>query len=245
LIALACGGLLDMLEWAARNRRRKNRPPGMHNRTIAAQERAVASAAGRGAATRQATGGAILSPTSQSPPPSTGRKEGHRYGPKAYRAIPVAVRQTWEAELPGRCPQCGGEIAETGVVEQYQTEIPEPQVERIRFRVHVGRCRWCGRRVRGRHPRQSSHAMGSAASQLGPRAVALATQLNKGLGLPYGQTAAVLEQAFGLVVTRGGLCQAIARVGRKAEPTYRRLIEKVRTSPSVTPDETGWKVGAD
>lgn len=176
-------------------------------------------------------------------PRPPGRKAGHGYGPKAYRAVPAEVEQSFEAPLPGRCPQCGGRVVETGVVEQYQTEIPEPRVERIRFRVHVGRCRRCGRRLQGRHPRQSSNATGSAASQLGPRAVALATQLNKGLGLPYGKTAAVLEQAFGLAVTRGGLCQAIARVGRKAEPTYQRLVEQVRASPSVTPDETGWKVG--
>jgi transposase len=176
-------------------------------------------------------------------PRPAGRKRGRCYGRKAYRAVPAEVEQSFEAQLPGHCPQCGGEIAETGVVEQYQSEIPEPRVERIRFRVHLGRCRRCGRRVQGRHPRQSSNAVGSAGSQLGPRAVVLATQLNKGLGLPYGKTAAVLEQAFGLVVTRGGLCQAIARVGRKAEPTYRHLIEQVRASASVTPDETGWKVG--
>src|SRR2546429_5200179 len=30
----------------------------------------------------------------------------------------------------------------------------------------------------------------------------LATQLNKGLGLPYGKTATVLQQAFGLQVSR-------------------------------------------
>lgn len=179
----------------------------------------------------------------QAHPRPPGRKAGAAYGRRAHRAVPAAVEQSLEAGLPLRCPQCGGRVVETGVVEQYQTEIPEPRVERIRFRVHVGRCRRCGRRVQGRHPRQSSNAMGSAASQLGPRAVALATELNKGLGLPYGKTAAVLEQAFGLVVTRGGLCQAIARVGRKSEPTYRHLIEQVRTSPSVTPDETGWKVG--
>jgi len=62
----------------------------------------------------------------------------------------------------------------------------------------VGRCRRCRRRAQGRHPRQTSDAIGSASSQLGPRALALATQLNKGLGLPYGKTAAVLQQAFGL-----------------------------------------------
>jgi hypothetical protein len=65
----------------------------------------------------------------------------------------------------------------------------------------------------------------------------------QGIGLPYGKTAAVLEQAFGLRVSRAGLCQAMARVARKAEPTYDALIEQIRGSPSVTPDETGWRVG--
>jgi hypothetical protein len=97
--------------------------------------------------------------------------------------------------------------------------------------------------VQGWHRRQTSDAIGSAASQLGPRALALATQLNKGLGLPYGKTAAVLEEAFGLRVSRAGLCQALERVARKAEPTCAALVEQVRASPSVTPDETEWKVG--
>ena len=63
------------------------------------------------------------------------------------------------------------------------------------------------------------------------------------MGLPYGKTAAVLQQGWGLEVSRSGLCQAMARVARKAEPTYAVLRERIRSEPSVTPDETGWKVG--
>ena len=44
-------------------------------------------------------------------------------------------------------------------------------------------------------------------------------------------------------MSRGGLCQAMDRIASKAEPTYEALIEEVRRSPSVTPDETGWRVG--
>lgn len=66
---------------------------------------------------------------------------------------------------------------------------------------------------------------------------------NKGLGLPYGKSAAGLEEAFGLRVSRAGLCQGLERVARKAEPTYAARVEQVRASPSVTPDKTGWKVG--
>lgn len=176
-------------------------------------------------------------------PAKPGRKPGKSYGRRCRRPVPPHIDERIEAPLPERCPHCGSGVEETGVVSQYQTEIPEPRVERIEFRIHVGRCRHCRRPVQGRHPRQTSPAVGSAASQLGPRALALAAVLNKQLGLPYGKTAAVLEQGWGLRVSRGGLCQALARLGRKAEPTYAKLVEQIRGSPSVTPDETGWKVG--
>jgi hypothetical protein len=64
-----------------------------------------------------------------------------------------------------------------------------------------------------------------------------------GLGLSHGNTAAVLDTVFGLQVSRGGLAQAFQRVARKAESTYEELVQQIRGSPSVTPDETGWKVG--
>jgi hypothetical protein len=151
-------------------------------------------------------------------PAQPGRKAGPRYGCRSRRPIPPVIDQSLEAELPGCCPHCGDELEETKIEKQYQTEIPQPKAERIEFRIHVGRCKRCGRRVQGRHPRQAWDAVGSAASQLGPRAVAPATQWNKGLGLSHGKTAAVLETAFRLRVSRGGLAQAFARVARKAEP---------------------------
>lgn len=171
-----------------------------------------------------------------------GRKAGIKYGRRCRRPIPDQVDKIVDVPLPACCPHCGGGLEEWATVSQFQTEIPEPRVERIEFRIHVGRCAQCRRRVQGRHRWQSSNAIGGAASQLGPRVLALATQLNKGLGLPYGKTAAVLEEAFGLRVSRSGLCQALARVAHKAAPTYAAMIEQVRGSPSVTPDETGWKV---
>lgn len=176
-------------------------------------------------------------------PKKPGRKSGSCYGRIAHREIPQRIDETLEAELPAGCPHCGGRLSETEIVEQYQTDIPAPRIEHLRFRIHVGHCRQCGSRVQGRHARQTSDALGSAASQLGPRAVALAIQLNKGLGLSFGKTTSVLQQAYGLEVTRGGLCQAIARAAYKAEPTYQRLVQQIQSSSTVTPDETGWKVG--
>ncbi len=175
-------------------------------------------------------------------PRRPGRKPGSEYGKKAHRPVPAEVDETLEAPLSERC-ECGGEIEFERIADQYQEELPEPRPIRRRIRVHVGRCRWCGRRHQGRHPYQTSDALGAAASQLGPRAVATATQLNKELGLSPQKTAKTLEQLAGIALTAGGVVQAVARQGRALDPTYQALIEGVRLSAAVAPDETGWRVG--
>lgn len=179
----------------------------------------------------------------KSKPRKPGRRAGAGYGPRARRPVPDHVDGTIEVPLPCGCPDCGGTPELERIADQYQTDIPPVQPRVTRFRVHLGHCRDCGKRLRGRHPRQVSQALGAAAPHLGPRAVALAADLNKRLGVSYGKIVALYQVAFGLTVSRSGVCQALARLGRAAEPTYCGLIERVRGSPVVAPDETGWKVG--
>jgi transposase len=131
------------------------------------------------------------------------------------------------------------------VATQYQEELPVQRPVVRRFAVHIGACTRCRRRVQGRHPLQTSDALGAAAVQLGPQAVAFAVLLNKRYGLPYGKIMALLRDRFGLRVTRGGLVHALARAARQAAPTYAALRETVRGSPVVTVDETSWRVDAD
>jgi len=178
----------------------------------------------------------------QEHPRKPGRKAGRCYGRPHWRPIPEQVDETLEAPLPSHCPHCGGAVKVERVAEQYQTDLPPIRPHHIRFRVEVGRCHKCGERLQGRHPRQTSDALGVAASQLGPQAVAWAVLLAKGLGLSHDKARTVLEQLGGLRVSRSGLCRAIARSGAKAEPTYQQLVQIVRHSPVVTPDETGWRV---
>ena len=56
--------------------------------------------------------------------------------------------------------------------------------------------------------------------------------------------AALLRERFGLTVTPGGLVQVLHRAARVAAPTYAALCAQIRGSPVVSPDETGWRVGA-
>ena len=177
-------------------------------------------------------------------PKRPGRKAGRAYGRRAHRRVPSRVDETYEAPLPRWCPHCSGAIHPEGVATQYQEELPAQRPLVRRFDIHLGRCTGCRRRVQGRHPLQTSDALGAAAVHLGPQAVAFAVLLNKRYGLPYGKIAALLRDRFGLTITRGGLVQAIHRAARQAQPTYDTLCATVRGSPVVTIDETSWRVDA-
>lgn len=177
-------------------------------------------------------------------PRRPGRKPGPDYGTPARRPVPPQVDDILDAPLPERCPDCHGALEETGVLEQHQTEIPEPRPIIRRIDIHQGRCRVCGRTVRGRYPEQTSQATGAAASQFGPRALAMMAMLNKGLGLSFEKTARVMRDAFGIEVSRAGAWHAVFRTARAGEPTYQALTEQVQRAPVVSVDETGWKVEA-
>ncbi len=199
--------------------------------------------AARRAASRQAA--PFSRGTRVAQPRRPGRKPGAAYGRAAHRRAPARVDETYDAPLPAQCPGCGGPVRDDRVATQYQEELPVQRPIVRRFRVHVGHCRACHRRVQGRHPLQTSDALGAAAAQLGPQAVALAVVLNKDLGLPYAKIARLWRERFGLTITASGLVHAVRRTARQAQPTYDALCATVRGSPIVTPDETSWRVAAD
>jgi len=183
--------------------------------------------------------------TPRRPPRRPGRKPGAAYGRKAHRRPPTQVDEHYAAPLPTTCPDCGGALAVTGRATQHQEELPLVRPIVRAFHIEIGHCLACRRRVQGRHPLQTSDALGAASTPLGPMAVTWAVILNKQFGVPLGKIARLFRERFHLSVTCGGLVHAIRRAARQAEPTYDALVAQIRGSPVVTPDETGWKVEAD
>jgi transposase len=175
-------------------------------------------------------------------PKRPGRKPGPDYGMKAFRVIPPHIDETLDAPLPEKCPRCGGTLVQTDVAQQYQVEIPRQPIYR-QFHVAVGRCTCCGRRVQGRHPLQTSNALGCCQSQVGPAAQAAAVLLNKELGLSQGKISRFFHLFFGLPLTRGGSCQIMLRAAARCGQTAQALVRRVQQSPWIVPDETGWRVG--
>src|SRR5207253_9496977 len=99
------------------------------------------------------------------------------------------------------------------------------------------------KRVQGRHPLQTSDALGAAASQIGPDAQAAATTLHTQMGLSHGKVAAVFETLFGIDLTRGASAQINLRAATRLEPDYQLILDDVRTSERIAADETGWREG--
>src|SRR5262249_57139600 len=102
-------------------------------------------------------------------------------------------------------------------------------------------CGDCGRRVQGRHPLQTSDALGAAASQIGPDAQAAVALLNKTFGLSHIKVATVFQALFGITLTRGASAQIVLRAADRLGPAHQEVRQEIKSAACVTPDEAGWR----
>jgi transposase len=179
-------------------------------------------------------------------PKRPGRKSGDAHGRHGHRMAPAGpADRELDASLPGRCPDCGGEVEHERDADQWQVDLGEPQVVKTRFRVAVGHCKKCGKRVQGRHPEQTSDALGAAGSQVGPNAKAWASFLHYNLGLSWVKVSRLLTR-LGVPATAGALCQAsVHQACTDLVPVHQELVKVANSSPVLVMDETGWRINGE
>src|SRR5260370_31038002 len=153
--------------------------------------------------------------TSNLNPKPPGRKSGSAYGQHRRKASPQKVDEVIAVPAPTHC-DCGGELEVERIASQFQQEIVRKTIWR-RFDISICRCRKCNKRVQGRDPRQTSDALGAAAVQIGPEALALAVQMNKGLSMPHADVAALLQTGFGLQVNGSTISRALERAAGRGQ----------------------------
>lgn len=177
-------------------------------------------------------------------PKRPGRKSGDTHGTHGHRQPPppAQITQTLDAPLPDACPHCGGDLAETETAQQFQAEIPRQPIHR-QFNIHVGCCTRCGRRIQGRHPLQTSDALGAAQSQIGPHAQAVVVDLNKEMGLSHNKIARLMDSLFGIDLTRGASALIVRRAADRLEGAHQEIIDEIKASERLHVDETGWRLG--
>jgi hypothetical protein len=167
-----------------------------------------------------------------------GRRPGH---PASYRRIPVQVDE-WVEVVLKQCPHCQAPVSNLRPRLQYIEEIPKLRPRISQVLTYRGNCPQCGP-VESLHRLQSSRAQGAAQVQLGPRALALAAELNKAHGLSMRKTCQVMENLVGLKLTPGGLSQALDRMADRLDSQRQQLRTDLRQAPAVFVDETSWWVG--
>jgi transposase len=67
--------------------------------------------------------------------------------------------------------------------------------------------------------------------------------LNKDCGLSHGKIARVFRDLFGIALARATSVRAVLRTAQRLAPAHAEVRQAIRAARTLTPDETGWRVG--
>ena len=167
-----------------------------------------------------------------------GRKPGHlpalRPTPQPDRVVDVPL---------DLCHDCAAPLYDRSTVTQFQTDLPPIVPIVTQFNIHTGYCTCCHQYRQGRHPEQTSDAIGSAGNTIGPVVLTMAAELKHRLGVPYRKICDFFTTYCDLNIAPATLVRAEQRLAKKALPTYQLLLDALRRAHVVHADETGWRIG--
>jgi transposase len=167
-----------------------------------------------------------------------GRKSGH---PAAVRPVPKPDRII---DVPlSECPDCQTPLYNRRTVTQYQTDLPPVVPIVTQFNIQTGYCTCCEGYFQGRHPEQTSDAIGAAGNTFGPVILTMAAELKHRLGVPYRKICDFFTTYYDLEICPATFVRAEQRLTAKALPTYQLLLDALRRAHVVHADETGWRIG--
>jgi len=170
-----------------------------------------------------------------------GRRKGHRAD---LRPVPTPDQIDRVIEVPlDECPLCQAPLYDQGQVIQYQTDLPPIVPIVTQFKIATGYCCCCRQYWQGRHPDQTSDAIGATGNTLGPVVLTMAAEMKHRMGVSYRKICDFLQTYGQMKVCPGAFIRAEQRLAELARPTYDLLVEALRQSHVVHADETGWRVG--
>jgi hypothetical protein len=173
-----------------------------------------------------------------------GRPVGH---PAALRPMPKKIDRHQAVPLPkdaGKkpiCPACRTRLARLRKHRRIVEDLIQSTVETTCYHTQSGHCPRCRQRIESRDPQQPP-AANVPHGQLGLNALATAAILRVRHRLPFRQVAQVLKDLPGLQVSAAALVKQIKRLARWLDGKYQDLIQRMRASPHVHVDETGWRI---
>ncbi len=178
-------------------------------------------------------------PSRRKPPElhrKSGRPDGHE---PSSKPIPDKVDRVVDVPV-APCPDCQCDLENVVIHSQYQTDLPPIVPVVTEFRIPVGICPCCMKRVQATHPEQTSQALGAANHTLGPNAIAVASELKYSFGMPFRKITSFFQSTFGLSVSPGGIVRATQSIANKSKGLISVLKLQIANRDVVHADETGW-----
>jgi len=168
----------------------------------------------------------------------SGKKSGGQPGHKGATLRQSArVDEVITHSRDGVCPVCHLELTHFKVVEKRQVfELPELRTkvtEHVLMHAHCS----CGAVHTGIWPEGIN-----APVQYGPRAKAVAVNLNQSHLVPLARTCEFMQDTFGLSLSQASLQSFSQQAAVCLEPTVAAIAQAVQRSPVVHADETGIRV---
>lgn len=168
---------------------------------------------------------------------ASGRPRKRRQRGFARRRSPTPTRTVLHAA--DRCPACATRLR--GGWEQRRREVidlPVAPAEVVAHVVLARTCPMCARRV---VPPLDLGDVVVGRQRLSARLVGLIAALREEGRLPFRTIRWLLQHLYALPLSVGAIVAATARVARAGAPVAAAIRDRIRASPVVHADETGWR----
>jgi transposase len=137
------------------------------------------------------------------------------------------------------CPDCGTQLCGGWV--QRTREVIEIPLLPVQVTEHVFVARVCPVCARRRVPQVALGGLVVGQQRLGINLVSLIVTLREAGRLPLRTIQWYLRTVHQLHLSVGGIVQVIHRAAQQAQPQVEQIVERIRASPVVQADETGWR----
>jgi transposase len=193
-----------------------------------------------------------LDSSNSSKPPSSDAlskpeaKDQAKRKPGAKRGHPGTTRKDFgepdrvEDLVPHACDGCGHDLTGLPVLPGHRHQVAEwvaKPIEITEYHHQQRVCPCCRKRVEAPYP---THIL--PGSRLGPRLIAHLVLFNRWGHMSLEKLERLLNDDFGLPITRKSISNAFARVHDALQKPYGQLARLVPLAPRLNVDETGWRI---
>ena len=175
--------------------------------------------------------------------PSSGRQPPAQQQPRKQRRHGFARRRmtpTHRVEhVVESCPDCGTHL--TGGWVQRTREVIELPVVPVQVTEHVFIARTCPVCRRRRVPTAQLDGVALGRQRLGVNVLSRIATLREEGRLPIRSIQWYLRTVHQLRLSVGAIVSSIHRTAQRAQPAVAAILDRIRASPVVHADETGWR----